>query len=215
MKASAVSQIKSQLVKDESRVRECLFGLYKGLKFHINLRSQSQLYFVDIGAGSGELCVVFALAPAVRRIVAVEPNGAEVANLLSNISANLIAAHRVEVLEKFAGTKDDSDYVAVDALGMSTSIPGLIKIDVDGFELDVLESGRKLIENGNCELLVEVHSFELERACIAWLSNRGYRCEVIKNAWWRRILPEHRPIAHNRWLFASRGRSVSQSARPI
>jgi hypothetical protein len=77
MKTSALSSIKSKLLPDESSVRLVLFGLFKGLQFEINLRSQIQLYlglweretyrairraaltaewFVDIGAGKGELC---------------------------------------------------------------------------------------------------------------------------------------------------------------
>src|SRR5258708_3793796 len=44
MKTGVLSSIKSKLVADERRVRLVLFGLFNGLQFEINLRSQTQLY---------------------------------------------------------------------------------------------------------------------------------------------------------------------------
>jgi len=29
-------------------------------------------------------------------------------------------------------------------------------------------------------------------------------CQIIKDAWWRVIVPEMRPIEHNRWLWATK-----------
>jgi hypothetical protein len=90
MKTGVLSSIKSRLVPDECRVRFVLFGLFKGLQFEINLRFQTQLYlglweretysairraaqsaewFVDVGAGKGELCVFFARLQRIRRVL--------------------------------------------------------------------------------------------------------------------------------------------------
>src|SRR5436189_3772112 len=98
MKTGVLASIKSKLVPDECRVRLVLFGLFKGLRFEINLRSQTQLYlglweretyrairraaetgewFVDIGAGKGELCAFFSTLQRIRRVVAIEPNEIE------------------------------------------------------------------------------------------------------------------------------------------
>ena len=84
-----LSSIKSRLVPDECRVRLVSFGLFKGLRFEINLRSQAQLYlglleretyrairraaqtaewFVDIGAGKGELCAFFVTLQRIKRV---------------------------------------------------------------------------------------------------------------------------------------------------
>ena len=78
------------------------------------------------------------------------------------------------------------------------------KIDVDGWELDVLKSAEELLAGTECRFIIETHSAELEHACIRFLESHGYRTSVIANAWWRRIVPEQRPIAHNRWLSAVR-----------
>ena len=45
--------------------------------------------------------------------------------------------------------------------------PFVIKIDVDGGELDVLRSGATVLRDHDCSLIVETHSAELERSCIA------------------------------------------------
>ncbi len=225
MKTGIVSAIKSKLVSDESAVRTVLFGPFRGLRFDLTLRSQAQVYlglweretygvirretqsaewFVDIGAGKGELCTLFATLPHVQRVVAIEPNDMEVATLRANLIHNNIDLSRVETLTKFVGTKIGTDYVEVDQLGLSDVLRGLIKIDVDGVEFDVLKSGTHLFSEGKSDILVETHSPELERDCIEWLKTRGYTCNIIKNAWWRIMIPEQRPLPHNRWLFATR-----------
>jgi hypothetical protein len=51
-------------------------------------------------------------------------------------------------------------------------------------------------------LIIETHSPELEKGCIAMLEAMGYRCEIIGNAWYRALIPEHRGIPHNRWFVA-------------
>jgi hypothetical protein len=226
MKTGVLTSIKSKLVPDERRVRLVLFGLFKGLQFEINLRSQTQLYlglweretysairraaqsaewFVDIGAGKGELCVFFARLQRIRRVIAIEPDDAETKTLRANLNYNGIDLRRVEVLRKFVGTKKAADHIELDQLDISRAVRGLIKIDVDGFELDVLQSGNSLFSEGNVDVLVETHSFELEKSCIEWLQVRGFNSKIIKNAWWRSIIPEQRPISHNRWFFATRG----------
>jgi hypothetical protein len=79
-----------------------------------------------------------------------------------------------------------------------------LKVDVDGAEMLVLEGARKVLSQGDVDVLVETHSAALERQCIEFLSHCRYRCAVIPNAWWRRLIPEQRPIEHNRWLWATR-----------
>jgi Methyltransferase FkbM domain len=136
---------------------------------------------------------------------AIEPDEAETRTLRANLNYNGVDIRLVEVLRKFVGTKKDADDIELDQLDISCVVRGLIKIDVDGLELDVLQSGKSLFSEGKVDLLVETHSFELEKSCIEWLQQRGYNCKIIKNAWWRSIIPEQRPISHNRWFFATHG----------
>jgi len=225
MKSGVVSRIKSTLVSDVRQVRTVPFGLYKGLNLDLNLTTQTQIFlglweretywairraapkakwFVDVGAGKGELCLFFARLKHVKRIIAMEPNHTEAHALIANLNHNNIDSDRIEVFENFAGTESDDRYVRIDQLNIIPSVHGFIKIDVDGFELDVLRSGQQLLSQGNVDLLVETHSAELENSCIEFLENLGYYCRVIKNAWWRLLIPEQRPIEHNRWFFAEK-----------
>ena len=76
-------------------------------------------------------------------------------------------------------------------------IPDFIKLDIDGGELAALRSAEGLLSTRKPAVLVEVHTPELEQDCGRLLLKHGYRPTIV-NA--RRLLPDHRPIEHNRWL---------------
>ena len=61
----------------------------------------------------------------------------------------------------------------------------------------------RILQWPNIDLLIETHSTSLEDQSIELLQNFGFATEVIKNGWYRRLIPEQRPIDHNRWLWAS------------
>ena len=85
----------------------------------------------------------------------------------------------------------------------------IVKVDVDGAEMDVLRGAKQLIAGSAVRWIIETHTSELERECIVQLQSAGYVTRVIKKAWWRIIFPEvriaaHRPENHNQWLVAAR-----------
>ena len=126
----------------------------------------------------------------------------EVTALEKNLQLNRFSSKDVRVFQKFASANSGSEYMRLDEVEVNRSRPGFVKIDVDGAELDVLESGSNLLTGGKLDILIETHSASLEERCIHWLSNHHFVWRVIKNAWWRFAVPETRPIAHNRWLWA-------------
>jgi len=77
--------------------------------------------------------------------------------------------------------------------------PHHLKTDVDGAEAAVLEGAAELLVRRRPNVVVEVHSKALERRCGALLVAHGYRPVVLSQ---RRVLPDFRPIVHNRWLVA-------------
>jgi hypothetical protein len=113
---------------------------------------------------------------------------------------------RLIVVEKFAGPVTTADAVAIDDLPVDPLKHGFLKIDVDGAEMAVLEGARTILDRGIVDVLVETHAAALERECVSFLTARGYACTIIPNAWWRAIVPEQRPIDHNRWLWATKSR---------
>jgi methyltransferase FkbM-like protein len=104
----------------------------------------------------------------------------------------------------YVGIHGDAGQVSLDSLAAALLGRGFIKIDVDGAELDVLRSGPECLSRTGLDLLVETHSSQLEVECTDLLKRHGFECLVVRNAWWRTILPEQRPIDHNRWLWATR-----------
>jgi hypothetical protein len=117
---------------------------------------------------------------------------------------NRIDPGKIELLRAFAGTASGDGAIRIDDLNVAHSAPGFMKIDVDGFELDVLLGGKNLLAHGDTDLLVETHSAALEAQCAEYLKQFGYACRVSKNAWWRVLIPEQRPLNHNPWLFAEK-----------
>jgi FkbM family methyltransferase len=53
-------------------------------------------------------------------------------------------------------------------------LPGLVKIDVEGAEMDVLEGGRRVLTQARPAILLSTHSRELRSRCHALLRDAGY-----------------------------------------
>ena len=216
-----VSVLKNNVVPSGSRPRTIPFGPFKGLRLNIDLASQMQFYFglwefethpyihaalkesswlVDVGAGFGELCILF--RKNLRRAIAIEPDSACLSLLRSNLALNGLSASDVEIVPKYVGTVSDQDHLRLDDIPVDRSGIGFIKIDIEGFEMDALEGGLSLLNEAKVKLLVEVHSRELEYRCIEFFKRYRYSSEIINNSRWRWIIPEQRPLPHNRWIWA-------------
>jgi len=171
---------------------------------YINSISYTCRWMIDVGAGTGELCLFFLKNSQAEKIIAVEPQTSEIDILKSNLILNQEqSSKRIIVLAKCVGTAIHPNYFSLDALELEKDKRGFIKIDVEGSEMDVLQSGERLLSSTTVDLLVETHSKILEEQCLEWLVSKGYHCKVIMNAWWRVIVPEQRPILHNRWIWAT------------
>ena len=221
-----VSKIKSFLVPHGQQPRTVPVGLYRGLRLEIDLVSQTQLYLglwerethafirqassrclwaIDVGAGKGELCLFLLHHSPAHRIFAFEPQQSETNVIVRNLRLNGVSSDdRCVVLAKFVGCAPTPDFISLDSLDLDRLKRGFLKIDVDGAEMDVLRSGDGLLTSAPMDIVLETHSPSLEVGCIEFLTARGFRCEVVKNAWWRVLVPEQRPTAHNRWLWATK-----------
>lgn len=216
------STIKTLLFGRELAARRLHVGLLRGLQFEIDPNHHTQRIVgleereissvvrefaqqaktaVDVGANDGWYTVFFAAQPNIQRVYACEPSVPHHAQLIRNLSLNQ-QIPKVELLDTFIGCHGKEacslDYILKDAVA-----PIIIKIDVDGAELDVLKSAEETMRRKNLLFIVETHSAELERACQQFLDDHGYRCTIIRNGWYRAFVPEKRPIAHNRWFSAT------------
>jgi hypothetical protein len=219
-----LSTIKSVLVKPGRKPRRVRLGLYRGLTLQLDLATETQIYLglweqetyrfirsvlsscrwlIDIGAGKGELSLLLATQPNVTKVIACEPVASEIEIFRMNLNLNTpILKTPIEIVQTYVGTASRADAMPLNHLDVDRTCPGLIKIDVDGAEMDVLRSGLGLLKSRVATLLIETHSKALEHECVAFLEEHKYRCRIVHNGWWRFIAPEQRVIEHNRWLWA-------------
>jgi hypothetical protein len=218
MQANRILQnVKSAWLSDQEKVGTIWLGVFRGVKTIAVPRDSLQIrlglwerethkyikraavearWFIDIGAGSGELSIFFATRTNANPIIAVEPWNMRF--LRDNIGLN--GSISITVLDQYLGLEENC--IRLDSLDVPRHERGFIKLDADFAELSILKSGERLLAQGRPLLLVETHSAALERDCCAFLHQLGYQTKIIPNAWWRLLVPEQRPLDHNRWLWA-------------
>ncbi len=222
----ALQQLKSTLLPPGEAPYRVRLGLFKGLVLNLDLHHQAQVAFglweretyrtvhsllagchsaIDVGACAGEFTLLFLRSPGLQNVIAIEPYPPNLPRLDANLRLNdLDQDPRLSLhTQRLGSDTTDGKTIRLDDLTIPTTGPVFIKIDVDGGELDVLQSGPTLLQRPDIRLLVETHSVQLERDCLEFLTNAGYHCQIIPNAWWRRFLPEDRPMGQNRWLIAT------------
>ncbi len=219
-----LSALKNMVVRPERKPLEILTGPFKGIKMDLSLRDQAQVYLglfeqethpwlkrlseglrtaVDIGAAHGEYTLFFLMKTAATKVYAFEPDASCLPLLDENLRLNgMVQSHRLEISTKLVGDCETEQQIRLDSLAASIETPCLIKMDVDGAEERVLEGAKTLNSCSGVRWLIETHSKQLEVACMKILSVAGFQTRIIRNGWWRVVVPELRPGAHNRWLAA-------------
>jgi hypothetical protein len=230
MRSGLVSNLKQFVVPRGEEPRSIKTGLFKGLNMSLDLTSQSQIYLglfereiyagvrklsagissaIDIGAACGEYTLYFLTRTEATRILVFEPSEEARAKLLLNLKLNKFANDsRLKIFYKFVGSTDSESSCSLNSLLPLIAMPCLIKMDIDGGEVAVLEGAQMLFQLPQVRWVIETHSPQLERDCISILRRAGYDAKIIPNAWWRLFVPEQRPIEQNRWLFATKRTDV-------
>lgn len=212
-------RLKSRLLPGGERLRRVPFGVTRGLRIRTDLHGPSYLplglyeYEVqawmrrlaapggtayDIGAASGVQTLALARCTG-RPVVAFEKDGAALDALKQHAAANAELGQLVQVHERFVGGHTTTGQVALDDFIAGREPPTMIKIDVEGAELEVLRGGMQLLRVQKPHLLIETHGADLETQVGELLLTVGYRPVVIPR---RRRLREDRPAVHNRWMAA-------------
>lgn len=206
-------------------------GLLKGLIFNVDSSIMSQRILglheaeiaasvrryagqvhsaVDIGANDGFYSLYFASRPEIEHVVAADANGKMFERLHGNFALNDPSfLKKLKYYDMFVGAEGGNSCTTLDELVSDLPRPVLVKIDVDGGELDVLRGASRLIASGEANFVVETHSKDLEIACVRLLKEQGYVVTIVRNAWYRTFVPEQRPISHNRWFVAHHPNALS------
>jgi methyltransferase FkbM-like protein len=199
------------------RVRRVPFGAAAGLRIESDLRGPSYLWLgayeyeiqkhlrrlaepgghaYDVGAASGVHTLVLARLTG-STTVAFEADPVAVSSLRQHVVANPALAALVQVEPVLVGQRGRDGVVALDDYALDRRPPTLLKIDVEGAEVDVLRGAQRLLREDRPHVIVETHGARLEQACGDLLLAAGYRPLVVqRRCRWR----EDRPAEHNRWL---------------
>lgn len=160
----------------------------------------------DVGAHLGYETLVMAAAGPGARIWSFEPDPDMFSVLSRNLAGNRsertaevtpvrAALGAVEGRALFArgettgigrltpGAGDlEVDVTTLDEAAARYEAPAVVKIDVEGGELEVLKGGTKLLEEGRAVFLIEAHSQTLDDECRSVLQSFGYSCETLGRA---------------------------------
>jgi precorrin-6B methylase 2 len=155
---------------------------------------------VDVGTNDGYYAIAAAVINPNVKVVGYEGNASHQPVFEANRDANAIGSDRAAFVNSFVGTS----HVRLDDAAKNVPRPVLVKIDVEGAEADVLLSGESCLSEPGTMVLIETHSLELENQCIAILQRHGFKTEIIRPGWYRKIVPELGRLPHNQWLLAEK-----------
>jgi hypothetical protein len=166
----------------------------------------------DVGAREGYHTLLLARQSEGGRVLAFEADPAEYRRLCRNIAANpaLTPTPEAHLARVTAGARQDDVTLDGVAFGAGGFVPDLVKLDVEGWEVQALEGATRLLAKRRPHLIVETHSETLERDCLALLRGHEYQPVVVHPRAW---LAEVR-AGHNRWLVAE-GVPVEPDTSPV
>ena len=178
-----------------------LLGLYEREIYpYLKKGIQKSTVLIDIGANDGYY--VLAFLKSGKKVIACEP-GQISDELIYNSNLNGFYESQNFIIEKrMIGSTISTEFVSGELLVKKVQESTFFLVDIDGGEYDLLGSCGKDFDHSASAWLIETHSKELEDLCSDFLKKRNYKVTIIKNAWWRKIIPEQRPLVHNRWLYA-------------
>jgi hypothetical protein len=227
-------KLKNSLVADGPRLRRLPLGIGRGLMVELDLRHWSALYLglyeielnthlralcqpgydaFDVGGQNGYDALVMAKLTG-GEVISFECDSDLCERMRRSFAANPALAGRLDVVEGFvaATTSPDRRTVALDdvAFGDDGFVPDVVKVDIEGGELDALRGASRLLNTRRPHFLVETHSAQLERDCADLLSEARYEITHVAP---RRWLKDNRPTTeHNGWLVARGSPRATRSA---
>jgi hypothetical protein len=163
---------------------------------------------VDVGAYNGYYALTLAKLTGAP-VLSYEPDSEAMARCRRNLALNptlapLIELRAVSVGARCAGGSVSLDDELLPRARRTRPSCWLLKLDVEGAELEVLQGAQQFLELMRPHLIVETHSAELEEACGQALRAAGYSPRVVTQ---RRVLRQDRSWppgipSHNRWFVA-------------
>lgn len=162
--------------------------------------------FVDVGAAEGLLTLQ--CIDEVRKAYLIEANEAWICGLSKTFSPY---KEKTKIIHKFASNIDDDNTLTLDHLLEAETGPMLIKIDVEGEELRVLQGAEKLLKRRDVKFCVcTYHSDTAAKEIEDFFVKREYIIEFSKGYMWVPHFSEEAPYMHKGILRAWKGEEDQQ-----
>lgn len=150
------------------------------------MQNPSETVFWDVGSGFGYFCVIAAKTARPEGVHAFEPGPAYGFLEYNN---RRLGAGRWHTYQAFAGAAPDSASMTVDLDDYAgrNGDPTIVKIDVDGAEISVLESAANTLQRAQPILFLEVHFkgsqdySEIREQLLETLSDLPYQYHFCRN----------------------------------
>jgi len=143
---------------------------------------------MDIGVAFGEHTLFFLKNTKAASVYAFEGDPGWVGTIRENLHLNgLDESPRLEIVSKFLG--DSEQETPLDSFAARVQPPCMIKMDVDGAEVRILNSAKAINALPGVRWLIETHSRELEADCLKLLRAAGFETRIIPQRWWRALVP--------------------------
>jgi FkbM family methyltransferase len=146
----------------------------------------------DVGSQFGDFALLCALHYKCLKVLCFEPYSKNLDIIKKNVSLN--SCENITINECAVGNREKNSKIYISGNMGTKSGSGegedvrvvkldsfiqenvtLLKIDTEGFELDVLKGAVEILKALKPRIILETHSIELKRKCLAFLSKYGYR----------------------------------------
>ena len=168
--------------------------------------SEGRGVFLDVGAHCGTYAIPY--EDRFRSVIALEPSPSNCAALRSNIELNRLGS-KISTVQAAAGSQTNTaDFFLADTEDKHSLLPSapdqhrlqvgvttldrilvdrkiapsdvrLVKIDVEGVELDVLRGAGQVLHDGRAAWVIEVNDRKSEALIAAHMKDFGYRQECV------------------------------------
>lgn len=146
---------------------EALREIYE-YKIYDFLKINEKDLVYDVGAGGGEYAILCAKKGAKALAFELRRDAYDLMN--KNIKLNNFQ----DKIKTFFGAIDDKNTLDL-YFSKTKAIPTIIKIDVEGMEMQVLEGSKKVLKEAAPKIILETHSRRLENDCLDFLFKFGYK----------------------------------------
>lgn len=152
-------------------------------RFIEKYNSRSNFVFWDIGSCFSYFSGMVSVLNPGSKLYAFEPFVGHYMYIEKSIKSGLLMD--LTLTKKFIGSQNNSEMITLDSFSEKHQVvPSLIKIDVDGAELDVLEGCRDIIEKHHPDFLIELdcNRYKKTHKSLTEITDKyfkGYQCSIL------------------------------------